>query len=30
VERQRDHALYVDWPLGALVDVDTPEEFAAL
>jgi molybdenum cofactor cytidylyltransferase len=29
VERQREHALYVDWPPDALRDVDTPEEFAA-
>jgi molybdenum cofactor cytidylyltransferase len=27
---QREHALYVDWPLGALMDVDTPEEYATL
>ena len=30
VEHQREHALYVDWPLGALMDVDTPEEYATL
>jgi molybdenum cofactor cytidylyltransferase len=30
MERHREHALYVDWPLAALVDVDTPEEFAML
>jgi molybdenum cofactor cytidylyltransferase len=30
VERQREHALYIDWPPDALIDVDTPEEFAAL
>jgi molybdenum cofactor cytidylyltransferase len=30
VEHHREHALYLDWPGAALVDVDTPEEFAAL
>ena len=30
VEHHREHALFVDWPGAALVDVDTPEEFAAL
>jgi molybdenum cofactor cytidylyltransferase len=30
VENHREHALYVDWPRAALVDVDTPEEFAAV
>jgi molybdenum cofactor cytidylyltransferase len=30
VEHHREHALYIDWPGTALVDVDTPEEFAAL
>ncbi len=30
VERHREHALYIDWPPAALVDVDTPEEFARL
>jgi len=30
VEHHREHALYIDWPGAALVDVDTPEEFASL
>jgi len=30
VEHHREHAIYVDWPGAALVDVDTPEEFASL
>jgi CTP:molybdopterin cytidylyltransferase MocA len=30
IEQHREHALYVDWPVAALTDVDTPEEFAAL
>jgi molybdenum cofactor cytidylyltransferase len=30
VEQHREHALYLDWPLGALMDVDTPEDFAQL
>ena len=30
IERHREQALYVDWPPAALIDVDTPEEFAAL
>lgn len=30
IERHRDEALYIDWPVAALTDVDTPEEFAAL
>jgi molybdenum cofactor cytidylyltransferase len=30
VEHHREAALYVDWPLAALVDVDTPEGFANL
>lgn len=30
VERHRARALFVDWPPAALVDVDTPEEFAKL
>jgi molybdenum cofactor cytidylyltransferase len=30
MEHHREHAHYVDWPGAALVDVDTPEEFAAL
>lgn len=29
VQRHRDEALYLDWPAGALSDVDTPEDFAA-
>jgi molybdenum cofactor cytidylyltransferase len=29
VEHHREHAFYIDWPGAALVDVDTPEEFAA-
>jgi CTP:molybdopterin cytidylyltransferase MocA len=30
VEEHREDALYVDWPLAALMDVDTPEDFAKL
>jgi molybdenum cofactor cytidylyltransferase len=30
VEQHDADALYVDWPSAALLDVDTPEEFAAL
>jgi molybdenum cofactor cytidylyltransferase len=30
VEKHREAARYVDWPLAALRDVDTPEEFASL
>ena len=30
MEHHREHALYLDWPAGALMDVDTPEEFANL
>jgi molybdenum cofactor cytidylyltransferase len=30
IERHRTSALFVDWPLAALGDVDTPEEFAKL
>jgi molybdenum cofactor cytidylyltransferase len=30
VEQHREDALYVDWPLAALTDVDTPEDFAKL
>jgi molybdenum cofactor cytidylyltransferase len=30
VEQHREHALYLDWPLGALTDVDTPADFAQL
>lgn len=27
VQRHRDEAVFLDWPVGALADVDTPEEF---
>lgn len=30
VEQHREDALYVDWPLTALTDVDTPEDLAKL
>jgi molybdenum cofactor cytidylyltransferase len=30
VERHRDAALWIDWPVSALADIDTPEEFAQL
>jgi molybdenum cofactor cytidylyltransferase len=30
VEHHRKDAFYIDWPDTALVDVDTPEEYAAL
>jgi CTP:molybdopterin cytidylyltransferase MocA len=30
MEHHREHALYLDWPAGALMDVDKPEEFANL
>jgi molybdenum cofactor cytidylyltransferase len=30
IEHHREQALYVDWPPAALLDVDTPEEFAGL
>jgi molybdenum cofactor cytidylyltransferase len=30
IERYHERALYVDWPVAALLDVDTPEEFAKL
>jgi molybdenum cofactor cytidylyltransferase len=30
VERHLAHALFIDWPPAALLDVDTPEEFARL
>ena len=29
VQRHRDEALFMDWPAEALMDVDTPEDFAA-
>ena len=29
IEQHREAAVYVDWPLAALSDVDTPEEFAS-
>jgi molybdenum cofactor cytidylyltransferase len=30
VERHRANALFIDWPTAALMDVDTPAEFARL
>jgi molybdenum cofactor cytidylyltransferase len=30
VEQYRGQALYIDWPPAALMDVDTPEDFAKL
>jgi molybdenum cofactor cytidylyltransferase len=30
VERHRTHAHFIDWPPAALMDVDTPEQFAQL
>jgi molybdenum cofactor cytidylyltransferase len=30
VERHKANALFIDWPPAALIDVDTPEEFAQL
>jgi molybdenum cofactor cytidylyltransferase len=30
IERHREDALCIDWPVAALTDVDTPEEFARL
>jgi molybdenum cofactor cytidylyltransferase len=29
VQRHRDEALFLDWPPGALADVDTPQDFEA-